>query len=142
MCVIEYTSEPEKNLINNDIIIIKHLLKISVILIILPLSKGCPRGEMVKAMDSGIVVSEFVLQSCYYVHFRANTLGKGMNSPYPTSNGLNSTTTVLLGEWLWHWITYRGWYDIKQRIQIHLSKNTWEYKDENGTEPETEGKFF
>ena len=41
--------------------------------------KGCPRGVMVKAMDSGIVVYEFVLQSRYYVHFRANTLGKGMN---------------------------------------------------------------
>ena len=36
-------------------------------------------GVMVKAMDSGIVVSELELQSCYYVHFRANTLGKGMN---------------------------------------------------------------
>ena len=35
---------------------------------------------MVKAMDCGIVVSEFVLQSRYYVHFRANTLGKGMKS--------------------------------------------------------------
>ena len=34
---------------------------------------------MVKAMDCGIVVREFVLQSCYYVHFLANTLGKGMN---------------------------------------------------------------
>ena len=34
---------------------------------------------MVKAMDCGIVVSEFVLQSRYYVHFRANTLGKSMN---------------------------------------------------------------
>ena len=41
--------------------------------------RGCPRGVMVKAMDCGIVVSEFVLQSRYYVHFRANTLGKGMN---------------------------------------------------------------
>ena len=40
---------------------------------------GCPRGVMVKAMDCGIVVREFVLQSCYHVHFRANTLGKGMN---------------------------------------------------------------
>ena len=40
---------------------------------------GCPRGVMVQAMDYGIVVSEFVLQSRYYVHFRANTLGKGMN---------------------------------------------------------------
>ena len=34
---------------------------------------GCPRGVMVKTMDFGIVVSEFVL------HVRANTLGKGMN---------------------------------------------------------------
>ena len=34
---------------------------------------------MVKAMDCVIVVSEFVLQLLYYVHFRANTLGKGMN---------------------------------------------------------------
>ena len=40
---------------------------------------GCPRGVMVKAMDGGIVVSEFVLQLRYYVHFRVNTLGKGMN---------------------------------------------------------------
>ena len=41
---------------------------------------GCPCGVMVKAMDCGIVVSEFVLQSRYYVHFRANTFGKGMNA--------------------------------------------------------------
>ena len=42
--------------------------------------RGCPRGVMVKAMDCGILVSEFVFQSRYYVHFQANTLGKGMNS--------------------------------------------------------------
>ena len=36
--------------------------------------------ETVKAMGCGIVVSEFVLQSRYYVHFRANTLGKDMNT--------------------------------------------------------------
>ena len=41
--------------------------------------EGCPRGVMVKAMDCGIVVRKFVLQSRYYVHFWANTLGKGMN---------------------------------------------------------------
>ena len=40
---------------------------------------GCPRGVMVKAMNCGIVVREFVLQSRYYVHFRPNTLEKGMN---------------------------------------------------------------
>ena len=38
---------------------------------------------MVKSMDCGIIVSEFVFQSRYYVHFRANTLGKGMNPLIP-----------------------------------------------------------
>ena len=40
---------------------------------------GCPRSVMVKLMDCGIVVSEFVFQSRYYVHFQANTLRKGIN---------------------------------------------------------------
>ena len=40
--------------------------------------RECPRGVMVKAMDCGIVIREFVLQSRYYIHFRANTLGKCM----------------------------------------------------------------
>ena len=40
---------------------------------------GCPRSEIVKAMDCRMVVSEFELQSRYYVHFRVNSLGKGMN---------------------------------------------------------------
>ena len=43
------------------------------------LIRACPCGVMVKVMDCRIVVSEFVLQSRYYVHYRANTLGKGMN---------------------------------------------------------------
>ena len=62
--------------------------------------RGCPRGVIVKAMDFGIVVSEFVLQSRYYVHFRANTLGKGIEPPYAPSYGLNSPNTVPLREWL------------------------------------------
>ena len=37
---------------------------------------------MVKVMDCGIVVSEFVLQLRYYVHFWENTLGKGINPSY------------------------------------------------------------
>ena len=37
---------------------------------------GGPRGVMVKEMDCRIVVSEFVLQSRYYIHFQTNTLGK------------------------------------------------------------------
>ena len=51
----------------------------SVIVLIIIIIGGCPCGVMVKAMDCGIVVREFVIQSHYYVHFRANTLGKGMN---------------------------------------------------------------
>ena len=48
---------------------------------------GCSRGVMVKAMDNGIVAREFVLQSRYYVHFRATTLGKGMNPRIPPARG-------------------------------------------------------
>ena len=40
---------------------------------------GCPRGVVVKAMDCGIIESEFELQSRYNIHFWTNTLGKGMN---------------------------------------------------------------
>ena len=43
------------------------------------LLRWCPRGVMVKAMDFGIVVCKFDIQSRYYIHFRTNTLGKGMN---------------------------------------------------------------
>ena len=44
-----------------------------------PKLRGCPRDVMVQAMDYRIVVCEFVLQSRYYVPFRVNTIGKGMN---------------------------------------------------------------
>ena len=37
-----------------------------------------PRGVKVKSLDCKNVVSEFELQSRYYVHFRTNTLGGGM----------------------------------------------------------------
>ena len=39
----------------------------------------CLRGVMIKVMDCKIVIREFVLQPRYYVHFQANTIGKGMN---------------------------------------------------------------
>ena len=49
--------------------------------------RGCPCSVMVKVLDCGIVVREFVLQSGYYVHFRANTLGKGINPLIPPAMG-------------------------------------------------------
>ena len=42
-------------------------------------ARGGPRGVMVKALACEIVVNEFELQSRYYVHFRLNTSGKGIN---------------------------------------------------------------
>ena len=59
---------------------------------------GWPRGVMVKTMDCRIVVSKFVLQSRYYVHFRAKYPWERYEPLYPPSYGLNSTTTILLGE--------------------------------------------
>ena len=48
---------------------------------------------MVKAMDCGIVISEFVLQS------RSGKYPwERYEPPYPPSHGLSSTTTVFLGE--------------------------------------------
>ena len=40
---------------------------------------GCPRGLMVKELDSGFVKSEFEHQSRYYIYFQTNALGKGLN---------------------------------------------------------------
>ena len=40
---------------------------------------GYLRGAVANVQDCDFVVSEFKLQSCYYFHFRSNTLRKGMN---------------------------------------------------------------
>ena len=34
---------------------------------------------IVKAMDCGIMINKFEVESRYYIHFGTNTLGKGMN---------------------------------------------------------------
>ena len=44
------------------------------------LKRGSPRRVMVNKLDYNIVVSEFELQSYYYVHFRTFTIGKRTNS--------------------------------------------------------------
>ena len=74
-----------------------------------------PHGVIVKAIDCEIIVSKFELQSCYYVHFRKQYPWEMYEPPYSSGYGLNRTTIVLLEGWLWHQITYKGWYAIKQR---------------------------
>ena len=64
------------------------------------IGRGLPRAVMVKSMDCGIVISEFVLQSRN--SFSGKYLWEKYEPPYPPSYGLNGITTVLLGEWLWH----------------------------------------
>ena len=63
-------------------------------------SKGSLRGVMANVLDYNIVVNKSELQTRYYVRFRTNTLGKGLNPFILPSFELNSTTTVLLQEWL------------------------------------------
>ena len=62
-----------------------------------PLTGGCPRGVMVKVMDCGVrtPVARLCSLSGKYIWGR-------YKPPYPPSYGLNCTSTVLLGEWLWH----------------------------------------
>ena len=45
----------------------------------LMLLKGSPHGVVVNVLDCDFVVSEFELQLPYYIHFRTNAFGKGMN---------------------------------------------------------------
>ena len=50
------------------------------LLSLLLLFEGSLLGVVVNFLGWDIVVSEFKLQSRYYVHFRTNTLGKGTNT--------------------------------------------------------------
>ena len=79
--------------------------------------EGSHHGVMAKVLDYSLEISEFELQSRYYVHFQTTTFEKAMKTAYPSSYRLNSITGILLQEWVWHLITHEGWYAIKQRNQ-------------------------
>ena len=53
------------------------------------------RGVMAKVLDCNLKVSEFELQACYYVHFRTNTLGEGIN-PFLSPLAIGEIETLLL----------------------------------------------
>ena len=44
---------------------------------------GLPCSIVVNMFDWDTVISEFKLQSCYYINFQNNFLGKGMNLLIP-----------------------------------------------------------
>ena len=81
---------------------------------------GSPYDTVANVLDCNIIVSKFKLQSCYYVHFQINNIGKDM-SPL-------ILPAVHLQGWLWHWITHKGWYAIKQRNEsksVKISTLRW-----------------
>ena len=85
--------------------------------------KGNLAGVVANVLDCDIVVTEFEVESRCYVHFQINILAECMNS-FQSMYGLNSTTTIILLGWLWHYITRKGWYAIKQEtITYQTSKN-------------------
>ena len=67
--------------------------------------RGVTGGIMGVVLGSCLKINEFELQLRYYINFRINTLGKGMNSlilTYPPSNyDLNCTIANLLKGYIW-----------------------------------------
>ena len=112
MCVNEYTELDRYTDIN------KYAVTHTQIVIEWECLSVCLCGVIIKVMNCRLEVSEFEFQSRYYIHFRTNTLWKGMN-PFtpPPIYMLNSTITVLLQGWLRHQITHEDWYAIKRRNQ-------------------------
>ena len=64
---------------------------------------------MAKFLGYDIWVSEFALQSHYYIYFRTNTLGKVINLPYLSRYELNN---ILL-------FCYKDEYGIKEPLICH-----------------------
>ena len=64
-------------------------------------SRKSLRDVVANVLDCNIIITEFELRSLYYVHFRTNTLAKGMDPFTLPTYGLNITTKVIsLQGWL------------------------------------------
>ena len=81
-----------------------------------PTPEGSHYNVMANELDRDIVDGEFELSPLYDVHFRKNSIRKGMNPSTPTSYWLNSTTIVFVHGWLWN--------EITTNVDIQLNKET------------------
>ena len=99
LCKCACEREKEKKL---DYDYLGSSVQVNLFLIHMKDSCGCPRGVLVKTLDCSIVVSEFVFQSRYSVHFSGKYPWERCEPPHPSSYELNINTTLLLGEWLWN----------------------------------------
>ena len=59
-----------------------------------------PHGVINNMLDSDI--SQFKLQSCYYLHFQTNNPWEIYEPLYSSNYSLNSTTIIVLQRWLWY----------------------------------------
>ena len=73
-----------------------------------------PCGAEANVLNCNMVVSVFETQLCYYIYFRTDTLGKGMNTFISPNNGLNTTTTVIINTW---WL-----FNAKYCLYIYIHK--------------------
>ena len=85
-----------------------------------------PHGVVAEVPNGDILVSEFELQSHYYVNFQTYTTRKDMNLLLSPAHGLNSTTTILLQSWLRHLILFtnpsaRAGYDTRSVFKRSLT---------------------
>ena len=82
--------------------ILQFLLQLTLVLICITGKKILywrnSHGFMAKVLDCGLDVNKFELHLYYYIHFRTNALGKGINL-FILPTELNSITGVLQG---WH----------------------------------------
>ena len=69
-----------------------------------------PCDVMAKVLDSKIIVYEFELKLCYYIHFWTNTLEKGMNSSIPKALGYSVPLLFV----------YKGGFDINCTYQVSV----------------------
>ena len=63
---------------------------------------GCPRGVMVIVMDCANRSERVRAPVALLRSLSGKYPWERYEPPYPPSYRLNSTTTVLFGEWLWH----------------------------------------
>ena len=66
------------------------------------INRRCRRGVTVKAMDCGNRCKRVRIKVTLLRSLSGKYLWERYEPPYPPSYGLNSTTTNLLGERLWH----------------------------------------
>ena len=85
MCLLLLVEVPVKYCMCSSLMICLHTV-ICCQVFLYDTNRGIACGVVVKLLDSDIKISEFQPQSCYYVFFQTNYLGKCItppNSPHP-----------------------------------------------------------